>query len=192
MASPVSPPNPTGGVVTHADPEPWEFQPYIDSADSFNCFRIFMSFPPPRKIQDVATVTRRAIGTIRNWARDCLWADRALAWDRHCHDIIVKETEASSRRTAVQVADRHRELTDKMLATVEIELAKIHGQSVENANAVLAPRDLTRMLKEAAHLDRLAANLPTEISGTGLDFSGFSDAELAEFDRLMSKAKQAK
>jgi hypothetical protein len=179
----------SNGQAQHQTIEPWDFQPGIDSPDSWAAFRTFLALPPPRKLIDVSTITRRAAGTVREWANHALWRDRALAWDRHCQQIIVDETEAAHRRTAQQVAERHAELTRLMLAVAETELVKLVGESQASASPVLNARDVARLVKESAHLDRLAANLPTEIQGSQLDFKDFTDTELAEFDRLMAKAR---
>lgn len=170
-------------------PQPWEFQPGIDHADSYAAFCIYLRFPAPRRIRDVQTATRRAYGTIGDWSRTNLWADRALAWDRHVQTILNQATETEHRKTAAAVAARHAELTSVMLDIAQTELAKLHFNSAESATPVLSVRDLTRMTKEATTLERLAANLPTEIhEGKRLDFSKLNDSELAELDRLMQKA----
>lgn len=171
------------------NPKPWEFQPGIDTGDTFAGFQVFMSLPPARKLRDVATLIHASYGTVRRWAEDALWKERALAWDSHCQAILVDEQEALYRRTAKEVAQQHLNITQRMLAVSEAELLKLHHESNTSGNTRLQPRDIIRMVDIGIKNERLVRGQATEITDSAIDMSKLTDEELKQLDALLSKAR---
>jgi hypothetical protein len=176
-------------MSAQGQPQPWEFQPGIDTGDTFAGFQVFLSLPPPRKLKDVATLLHCSYGSVTRWAADTLWKERALAWDRHCHSLLLDEQEALYRQTAREVAQRHLGITQRMFGVVETELTKLHSESQSSGNTRLTARDITRMADVAIKNERLVRGQATEIVSSDVDLSKLSDEELALLDTLMNKAR---
>ncbi len=165
----------------------WDYYPGLDTEESFAVFTMYLSLRP-RSIQDLAVLyPRRSVGTLRNWATNAFWDERAIAYDRFLFKIQCEARVTETKETAKELAEKHTELTRHMYTIAKRELLKHHRESHDSEYPVLKLDKLTTLVKEVISLQRLISGQPTEIIGDHLNTANLNQQDLDDLDRLLKK-----
>ena len=71
--------------------DPWERQ-HGEPSKAYGAFRIYRDLPAyQRKLENIATQSDVSDRTVRRWADQYRWRERATAWDDETHKIEDKE-----------------------------------------------------------------------------------------------------
>lgn len=171
-------------------PKPWEFQPGVDTAQTFQAFAWFLCLPPPRRLTLLAGQFQVSIQTIRNWARDGLWFERARAYDADLLHARKAELDAVYQKSGAEVAQQQLELIALKNAIVGDQLDKLARRCFDTDIPVMRAGDVIRLRSEAFKEERLVRGQATEITSEELDLSKLTDEELEAYDQLTRKARR--
>jgi hypothetical protein len=152
-------------------PKPWERQPG-EGPEAFDAFVAYRDMPT--KDRSLTAAYRRytggeaikASGTWMNWSVEWRWRPRTLAWDdendrlkREAHrDAIVKMSERQAATAQYWQGVAYQQMQ------ALLERLQDDGPAAADARAMFGPTALTKMLVDAAKLERLARGVPTDLS----------------------------
>lgn len=175
-------------------PELWERLP-CDNSEQWIAFQRYRDMRPPRKLQNVHfTISGVPHAHIVRWYRENNWEARVEAYDRMLDAINVEEQKKILAEGARAIAAEHMAILASARAVVAIEIERILARTRESngPNVVLRPAELIKLADLTIRMDRLVRDQTTENVGEGADLSSLSDDELAEYQRLLEKARAKK
>lgn len=172
------------------NPKPWEFQPGIDTGETFAVFSAYLQLPPRRRLSTLFGSFGVAPATLQGWARDGYWKERALAWDVALHEERLALARGMVQEDAKELRERELDLIRAQKALVERELDKLLQRSLESESSQMRPADVVRMYTEAFKAERLVRGQATEIVEGELDLTKLTDQELELLDQLTQKARK--
>lgn len=169
---------------------PWDFQPGIDSGESFPIFSWYLQLSPPRRFKPVALAFGLSVQTVTNWAKRDLWIDRARAWDQHLIRMRHASTEEIYGQEGKEVAKAYLDTIRAQKMILDDQVDKLAKECLERDSVRLKPNEIVRLSVETLRAERLLRGQATEIVGEELDLSQLSDEELAAYEALTSKARR--
>lgn len=170
---------------------PWDFQPGIDTPDSWPIFTWYMQLAPPRRLKPVALAFGLTVQQLNRWAAHSLWVERANAWDRHLAKMRNAAAEDLYGQDGKAVAQAYLETVRTQKAVLDDQLDKLVRECAESPERrVLKPNEIVRLSVETLRAERLLRGQATEIIGEELDLSQLSDEELAAYEALHAKARR--
>jgi len=157
-----------------------------ETSTSFEAFVVYRDMGVERSLQKVAQRLGKSKALMDRWSSRHRWVKRSSAWDAHV-DLRTRNAELKALEDMRQ---RHTKASLGLQTVAISELMKLQGQSKTRKGSVIKPRDLIRMLKEGALLERLTRGEPGEITQHGIgeiDLSEFSPAELKLLAKIQTK-----
>jgi hypothetical protein len=182
-------------VQIHA-PKPWEFQPGIDTYDSYAAFIVYLDccerhIPGSRRLRCVSQITHTPLSTIRTWSKADLWVERATERMLRVFGIRENAIEDEYTKEGKKVAQEWLETVRLQKAVVDDQTEKLLSRCLEQGEGThLRTIDLIRLSKETLHSERLLRGQATEIVGEELDLSKLTDEQLAAYEALTRLAKK--
>jgi hypothetical protein len=163
---------------------PWHKQPgEVESA--YRAFKVFVR--SDRKYISVARRTGKPHTTISNWGNKYKWNARAEAWDIWRD----QQLEANEKKRLEEMAKRH---VDESIILQQKGIERLANLKPEQ----ITPTVAVRMVEVGITIERRTFGDPKQLlnnrnaidSGEQIDLSKLTDDELADYERLISKAKQ--
>jgi hypothetical protein len=150
---------------------PWDFQPGIDTPDSWPIFSWFLQLAPPRRLKPVALQFQLSVQTVSRWATHGLWLERAKAWDTHLQRMRNAAQEEIYGQEGKEVAKAYLETIRAQKALLDDQVDKLTRECLERDTARLRPNEIVRLSVETLRQERLLRGQATEIIGEELDLS---------------------
>lgn len=169
---------------------PWDFQPGVDTPETWPVFAWYLQLPAPRRLKAVALAFGLNVATVSNWAKRDLWVERALHWDKRMLQTRQAALESLYAQDGKTVAQAYLETVRCQKAVLDDQLDKLLAECVNSDTRRLRPNDLVRLSVETLRAERLLRGQATEIVAEELDLSQLSDEELAAYEALTSKARR--
>jgi hypothetical protein len=176
--------------VSIGQPAPWDFQPGIDTADSWPIFAWYLQLAPPRRLKPVALQFQLSVPTVSRWAAHGLWQERARAWDQHLTRMRHAAQEEIYGQEGKDVAKAYLDTIRAQKAVLDDQVDKLMQECIESPTRRLRPNEIVRLSVETLRAERLLRGQATEIVGEELDLSQLTDEELAAYEALTSKARR--
>jgi len=151
----------------------WELLPK-ESAEAFAAFCVFRDLGFGRNIRKAIDSVKnddafsQSYGSWRKWAVDYRWKERAVDYDRYNEQL--KQTE--NRKTIEAQAEKHREVTGKML---DVAIKKLDTMKPED----LSPGGVVEFVQTSAKTNKEIVEL-MQISG--LTPNGKTESKQGEFN----------
>lgn len=175
---------------TVSSPKPWEYQPGIDENTSFGAFTWFLLLAPPRRLNMLAGQFQVAMVTLRKWAKDGLWYERARAYDQDLLRLRKEELDRVYQLSGAEVAQQQLDVIALGNSIVADQFEKLARRCLDTDSPYMRPADAVRLRAELFREERLVRGQATEIVESEQDLGKLSDDELAELDRLTRKARK--
>jgi len=173
-------------------PRPWDYNPELDTPESFPYFKAYRNAKGSRSLQRVRfSVWERGarpgvaptMEKMAEWYKAGKWSERAAAWDGYLDQIHQEERECLERQTAEEMALRHRRILGLQTHVVEREWEKLAGD-VEREDNILKPRELVSATDSLIKNERLHHGEATErVEGLG----SLTDQDLELMESLLAK-----
>lgn len=161
----------------------WDYLPDFETAEQFYAFAYYRDLgPTQRTYAQVARAFQLGYGTLVNWAREKLWADRVGDYDRA--QIAEREAlvEAKGKSNNLAWAEQRAALleTAKTLTETSLEalLRKVHRGDRE-----LRPNEIRLMLETLIKWQNLSHGDATEKVDVNHDMSKLSDEDIATLEK---------
>jgi len=171
-------------------PKAWEFQPGIDTDDSFAVFSYWLVLPPPRDLRIAARACQRTPQQVSRWANADLWRERAQEYDKLLNDSRRAELEKLYKQDGAAVALEWLEPITTAKGFIKEQLEKFQIEGSDREGVRIKPNELSRLFQVVFQAERLLRGQATEITSDELDLSKLTDEELAEYDRMVRKARK--
>lgn len=173
-----------------SDPKPWEFQPWIDTPESYNGFVWFLGFLAPRRVAPIAHAFQKSVATVNKWAKDGFWHQRAAAYDQDLARIRKEELDRVYRLEGADLAKQHLDLIALGNTLVEDQIQKHLAEAIDRTQPSKKLGEIVKLRGELFKEERLVRGQSTEIVDQELDLSKLDDEELDQLDRLRKKARK--
>lgn len=153
--------------------------------DAWTAFYRYRDTKAPRpSLGDFAETIGRPHARVRAWATVYGWDARILGWDQH-----VDGARQAVTVTAVQaMAAQHIEIAREGLAVVRTAIGKM-AEDMTTEFGRLKAQEIARLLDVCSKLERLSRGEATE-RVEGADYSGLSDQDLADLERIAAKQRR--
>lgn len=180
--------SPTG--MAPPAPKPWEYQPGVDTPDDYNAFVWFLGFLAPRRIAPIANAFDKSLATVRKWARDGLWYERAAAYDQDLANQRKAELDRVYKTEGAELAKQHLDVIRLGYTLVEDQLEKHLVEAKDRTSSSKKLGEIVKLRGELFREERLVRGQATEIVDQELDLSKLDDQELELLDQLRKKARK--
>lgn len=180
--------------LLEAGRQPWERQKG-ESSRALRAFAMYRDMGAERRsLRRLAEAMGVSLRLVSRWSRQHHWVERCAAWDDEV-DRMAREEQA---RAIAEMCRQHAEEAVRLrLAAFKSLMEQLEGFALEDLN----PADLLKIWNETVKVERLIRGEPEtvqqqQITGkgggpvrvAGQDLSRLSDDELAQLERLLSKA----
>ncbi len=159
--------------------QPWNLQPG-ETANAFAAFCVYRDQDGKRSVAKAAKILGKNVTTMGQWSSKYGWIERVRSWEAE-KDRVSTEAEA---REVEKMKARQIKLA------LQMQEKGGEGLTVLQADEMTA-RDVTRMVKEGAQLERVNRGEPVEIvrHEGDTDLSRLSDEDLEAANRIRKKAR---
>lgn len=148
-----------------ADCAAWEHQPG-EPGRLFAAFTVYRELGPARTLRETAAACRARAPTVREWAREWLWEQRVVAWDR---DQAAKQAQAAEKERG-EVAKRHARIAAQYLNVMAAPVVELGRRlNAGTPMAQVSDADLWKLVRANAGIvrdlvdtERLSHRMPTE------------------------------
>lgn len=159
--------------------QPWNLQPG-ETANAFAAFCVYRDQDGKRSVAKAAKMLGKNVTTLGQWSSKYGWIERVRSWEAE-KDRVSTEAEA-------------REVEKMKVRQIKLAMAlqEKGGKGLEELDVKeLTARDVARLVKEGAQLERVNRGEPVEIvrHEGDTDLSRLSDEDLEAADRIRKKAR---
>lgn len=164
----------------------WDYQPEEGETPApWAAFQEFRDGPKPRSLTNLATRIGKAYDTVATWSKEFCWFDRAAAYDTH----LDQETQAVVLSDVQAMAREHLK-TASLARLVAHEALAMHLTDLRKSQGAVTAQAAARLLKEAAHLERLTLGEVTErVAAPDPGLGKLTEEELWRLKELQRKAR---
>lgn len=165
----------------------WE-QQEKESPEAFEAFALYRDMGSKRSTAKVARELGKSKQLMDRWCGRHKWVDRSGAFDREQDRRI---TEAQMQEVE-KMRVRHIQTSMALQGLGATELNKLIAQAKTAKKALLAPKEVMRLLRDGTTMERLNRGEPGDIvqtRGEEVDLSELSMDELRELKRLNKIAR---
>jgi hypothetical protein len=149
--------------------QPWERLP-DETEEAHALFRTFLALDPPRRLNQVAKLSHRAVRTISEYSSRRQWFARAAAYDDAQKQAMDRAALGEVERIGREHARAAALIRDLGLAELQRRARKVRramdlGEN-DLGDQIISDRDALAMFREGALLERLVIGQATERKAT--------------------------